>query len=1120
MDHVVDCENRLRNLHDGDPAVASALNDLAKACWGAWQSSGDAALLDAALDCLRRAIKLTENNRVEESHRYRNNLGVFLKDQAGQQQGDQARHCLRESVEILESATTSSTPATNLHGTLHLSLAQSLWSLYDLNGDTDLLNRSIASYEDGLARVTTQGVMLKLLSGLSTSILARFSITNSPSDLDKALQCAEQSVRESDECHPFRAIKLLQEALSEGQDHSEPGRTVSLHRYALALRYRFERRGVEDDLSETLNILENALNTSQFSTTAMRSDCILELANSLLERFDLRGAPDDVDRAVKYFRDLTVAALLEDKPQLAADAFGNLSAALLARFELRGSGEDLSEAEDAALVSRRKTVELFDSPGSTGSLVTLANVYLRKFQETGDEVHLDNAISLYEDAAADASPRTTLLRPGRLATLGYAIQLRCGMKKGTNEEDWQHCIEVLEQALEQSKVQNQTSSAGIGRSEGDCWKYYGHLGSAHLQRFKAKIAHNASFTEFTDLEVATQHLEEACKHAPDDHNSRTLFLNNLGLSYDLLFRENNEHKTEYNSAIQRYRECSNIESASSFQRITAAYRGLTLAVKQDLSCAVEFATLAIELLPTLSPRLVGRADQEHLTTIFAGLGSYSAAVLLEAGRTPAEAIVALEATRGIMSGLTMDTRQDLVVLKQEYPTLASEFDDLSRLLDAPASLASKMNHGFVKGSLRNDERIKAGKRFAALTEKIRSLDGFSTFLEPPTETEMRQVAGETFIVVINVTSLRSDALAINKDTTRTIRLRYAVLDDVVSHANKLMKTLRIHTSSRQRQTNKNLRIILSWLWEAVVRPVYHELAVRDGQKLRICWMPIGIMSFFPLHAATSNSPTTDALDLIVSSYGTTFKSLRLAKANAARAQQHHGSLTTPMKTTLVSMATTPGSQLDLRFASQEVSSLQKALGDSLLFQVTCLAQPTKADLLPALEDIAVLHMSCHGVALRDDPSSSHLLLQDWEKDPLTVADLAAHRLPHAQFCYLSACHAASNLAPELLDESVHLASTMQLAGFPRVVGTLWNIDDRRAMEVSTRFWEALLARTSEQTNAEAQRVDFGGVAEALNAATVELRERTKRVEVGGDSEEYIACDDQPFIWSPFIYVGL
>jgi CHAT domain-containing protein len=339
--------------------------------------------------------------------------------------------------------------------------------------------------------------------------------------------------------------------------------------------------------------------------------------------------------------------------------------------------------------------------------------------------------------------------------------------------------------------------------------------------------------------------------------------------------------------------------------------------------------------------------------------------------------------------------------------------------------------------------------------------------------------------MVNVSNLRRDAIVMSSITIGNIKLDATTLQDVTRNANRLMRALAADNTTRRRQTNRIVKEVLIWLWNTMVLPIYQHLAAHQGQKWRICWMPVGIMSFFPLHAAMSQDSSRLAIDLIISSYATTFKSLRFSRRKALAQPP------TPLKATLVSMAETPN-QGSLQFAGEEAEALRGVLGGSMA--VSWLEQPTKAAVLEAvleaLGDSVVLHMSCHGIAEPDDPSSSRLLLCDWESDPLTVADLAAHRLPHARFCYLSACHAASNLAPELLDESIHLASAMQLAGFPRVVGTLWQVNDKGAMEISAMVWEELLKENS--------GADFSNAAEALNKATRALRDSKIRAESEGD----------------------
>lgn len=97
--------------------------------------------------------------------------------------------------------------------------------------------------------------------------------------------------------------------------------------------------------------------------------------------------------------------------------------------------------------------------------------------------------------------------------------------------------------------------------------------------------------------------------------------------------------------------------------------------------------------------------------------------------------------------------------------------------------------------------------------------------------------------------------------------------------------------------------------------------------------------------------------------------------------------------------------------------------------------PTRASVLDRLADTDIAHFSCHGSSHPTDPSRSLLLLADHRERPFAVTSLIPVRLPRAQLVFLSACETARNTAADLLDESIHLASAFQLAGYPHVIGT-------------------------------------------------------------------------------------
>ena len=42
-----------------------------------------------------------------------------------------------------------------------------------------------------------------------------------------------------------------------------------------------------------------------------------------------------------------------------------------------------------------------------------------------------------------------------------------------------------------------------------------------------------------------------------------------------------------------------------------------------------------------------------------------------------------------------------------------------------------------------------------------------------------------------------------------------------------------------------------------------------------------------------------------------------------------------------------------------------------------------------------------------------------------------------------------------MDEAIHLTSAFQLAGYPHVIGTLWQINDKHAADIADRFYANL-----------------------------------------------------------------
>jgi CHAT domain-containing protein len=72
----------------------------------------------------------------------------------------------------------------------------------------------------------------------------------------------------------------------------------------------------------------------------------------------------------------------------------------------------------------------------------------------------------------------------------------------------------------------------------------------------------------------------------------------------------------------------------------------------------------------------------------------------------------------------------------------------------------------------------------------------------------------------------------------------------------------------------------------------------------------------------------------------------------------------------------------------------------------------------------VFHFAGHGHTDENDPSNSHLRLEDWQEDGFRVTDLQQMNLrERAPFlAYLAACGAGQMNGYNLVDESIHLIS--------------------------------------------------------------------------------------------------
>ncbi|KAF5662608.1 hypothetical protein FCIRC_11426 [Fusarium circinatum] len=165
------------------------------------------------------------------------------------------------------------------------------------------------------------------------------------------------------------------------------------------------------------------------------------------------------------------------------------------------------------------------------------------------------------------------------------------------------------------------------------------------------------------------------------------------------------------------------------------------------------------------------------------------------------------------------------------------------------------------------------------------------------------------------------------------------------------------------------------------------------------------------------------------------------------------------------------------------------------------------------QNFSIAHFAWHGMSHPTDLDASHTLLQKKgskrrpKLDRLTVGGNHQHHLPQRiRFLvsvFVCMCDSSSQ-KPGVRDENVHLASTLQIAGFFHAVGSLWSANDDACAEVA-RFFDEELSKYGEDRKL--------AVAGALRRAIMKVRTRgqerhsgdvlydARLVELGDDIED-------------------
>jgi tetratricopeptide (TPR) repeat protein len=1036
------------------------VSNLGTALLQRYRESQDPADIEESIERQRAGVAATPPGTPSHTSRL-GRLGTALHARYG---ATGRRKDLADALTSLRAAVPGLSPSNSEHAQQLAALARALDSAHAHYGDPALLDELITVLtvlrSSGERRPEDRADRVELLCSLGGTLHNRYLATGQAGDLDEA-------------------VKVLGDAVNGAVDtldttHGTRDRALTL--YGQALRSRCELTGDRSDADEAVRAHRAALDaTRRASGDRPREQSALGL--TLCSRFELTGELSDADEAVTLLR-AAVDSLPESDPRRPA-TLSDLGLVLAARYWRTGAAADLDEAiqahRAAVAAPNAMAAGAGQSPRAAQEaqergrrLLNLAGPLRVRFERTGRRADLDEAIDALRGAAEEGS-HTTVDRHLVLRDLGAALLLRA--QRTLSPTDLRDAIEALHAAVDAVPIGHparpqtmayeaaalvlrfregggardldeavELGRAAVGEAPAS------HPAQPHLRH----VAGSALYDRFRhsgeeqDRAEARDTLRRAADHAPAHHPLRSGLL--LTLAHVLA----DGPPSERVAAVEAYRTVAGMRTAPAHLRCEAArWWGTTAARDGEWQAALEGFAAAIGLLPLTTARGTDRADQEFQLGWFRGLAADAAACATRCG-DPELGLELLEQGRGILLGRALETHAelpDLAELRERHPELARRFADIRALLDAPAPPGAPPREEHAGG--RSDRLDRLAREFDELLTDIRGLPGFGHFLLPPRVPDLLPLAAEGPVVALNISPYGAHALILTADGVHPEPLNGLDPKRLGEMAALLLGAVEATRDGSRPYAARvvaaqHVRGVLGWLWDVIAEPVLGHLGLAGGRAPgapwpRVWWMPTGLLSFLPLHAAGHYGRGRGVLDCVISSYTPTLRGLRHARSRSRAA----GPGASAVVVVVPDAPELPG----LTESGREADVVVTALPGAVLLSGAAATPERIAD---ALAEASIAHFACHAIADVENPSASHLVVSGGET--LTVTRIAARPGTGGHLAYLSACATARGGAA-LADEAIHISSAFQLAGFSHVIASLWPLADASARALAEEAYE-------------------------------------------------------------------
>lgn len=932
-----------------------------------------------------------------------------------------------------------------------------------------------------------------------------------------------------------QAIVYNKEAIAGTALDDHPRRRAFLILQAVTTYHRYQHNGDKNDLDRAITYAEDILDKMALATAPLPSsvgdsaqatpengpwlDQHGFLTDCYWARYELAGDTSDLDRAIQY-REQALAATPPGRILVVKAHQNELSKSLGIRYEHSRQMSDLTRAI-------RYADEGYDSP-SVHRATNLHRLLSMRFERLGDPTDLEGCIK-YARIALDAAPQSKedYTRAGCLTNLASAFQRR--FVQFSEIGDLTFAVSLCEEALEAVPEDHVNRAGHLQNMVGLLGLLYERTGSADsLERavmyseqalaatkdtqLRAGILVNlgetlkTQFLQTHDIETLQQailYAEEALTAFPEDHFGHGIASLDLGHRYQFRAAAT-DSASDLTKSVASFKEAWGCSHLMPDQRVRAARAAAEILISRPDGAMEAYSLLkdAIGLLPEVSPRSLGGDELISTMSGLHGLAADAASAALEAGMPAAEALTLLELSRGIVTGIAIDYRSDLSELSKTDKALFNRFNNLRVEIDTPLREWMAV-HYRVPTADAIRRRREAVDKMATLIAEIRELPAHEGFQLPLSPSRIMSMAEDGAIVAFSSSTLRSDAIIVTSTAITSIPLPNLSFTELeVRMGGGAIAKLSSGTFRTYASRNNKLRELLGWLWDAAVWPVLQHLqftakmSSEAADLPHICWVGTGLLGVAPFHAAgdyaRNADPLHNTMSYVVSSYTPTIKALSYAREKDLGFLD--GNQRSRSQMLLVTMPVTPG-ESDLPDVDREVQSIRNVTEGFILS--THRVQPSATRVLVDFETYGVMHLACHGISDAVSPSQSHLvLLSDGAADRLSIERISRRNAATStQLVYLSACSTAQSTGVQFADESLHIASGFQLAGFSHVLASMWSAESKVCVDVSTEFYRSLF---------DGRGAGHRKVRTAFHEAVKKAQEKHRR---------------SPLKWAPFIHMG-